>query len=261
MTVVLRARGRATPKSLQTSVRRAHDGIRAAIRIGLLPRDEQLVEDSLVRSLATSRNAVREALRILAQEGLVVREPRRGTVVSGRILEISISELVPAGCDGADPLVKVGVEPVEHRVIPSTGLLRMRLETNEDEVLMIEQVATFEGEAIYVRTAYLRLGPTPQLLAERVTEQGHQLPPVGTAFESLFGVPIGDRDTVVEARSCDERTSRLLRIPEGSPVLMREVLLRDSGGTPRELSYTHYRADRVSLSIPAHAESQPLCGS
>jgi GntR family transcriptional regulator len=47
----------------------------------------------------------------------------------------------------------------------------------------------------------------------------------------------------------------LLQVPEGAPVLMQELLVRDRDGVPRELSYTHYRGGRVSLAVQAPAES------
>jgi DNA-binding GntR family transcriptional regulator len=209
--------------------------------------------------LATSRNAVREALRILAQEGLVVREPGRGTIVSGKILEFATSDFTPAGSPDGGQSDTVKVEPIEHRVVPTTSVVGSRLETSEAEVMMIEQLATFEGQAMYVRAGYLRLDSAPQSLFAQVADQGYQLWPLSVAFESLFGVPFGLSETIIEARACEERTSRLLGIPEGSPVLMREVLLRDRDGVPRELSYTHYRADRVCLSVPSLGVASVPC--
>lgn len=33
----------------------------------------------------------------------------------------------------------------------------------------------------------------------------------------------------------------------GSPVLLRELITRDTDGRPSELSFTHFRADRVAI--------------
>lgn len=56
--------------------------IRAAILDGSLPAGAKLVESELAQRFGTSRGPVREALRELAREGLVVELPRRGAVVS-----------------------------------------------------------------------------------------------------------------------------------------------------------------------------------
>jgi DNA-binding GntR family transcriptional regulator len=56
--------------------------MRAAILNGELAAGTKLVETELAERFETSRGPVREALRELAREGLVVELPRRGTVVS-----------------------------------------------------------------------------------------------------------------------------------------------------------------------------------
>lgn len=55
--------------------------IRAAILAGRIKPSEQLPEVALARAFGTGRSAVREALRQLLQEGLVVAEPNRGAHV------------------------------------------------------------------------------------------------------------------------------------------------------------------------------------
>jgi DNA-binding GntR family transcriptional regulator len=57
--------------------------IRSAILDGRLGRGTHLVERELADQLGVSRTPVREALRRLEREGLLVYEPRRGMVVSG----------------------------------------------------------------------------------------------------------------------------------------------------------------------------------
>src|SRR5512133_2531147 len=59
-----------------TNTARARDELREAILAGALLRAEPLAE-----RLQTSRTPVREALILLAREGLVDIEPRRGAVV------------------------------------------------------------------------------------------------------------------------------------------------------------------------------------
>ena len=56
--------------------------LRAAIISGQLKPGERLVEDRLAEELGVSRNPIREAIRMLATEGLVEVEARRGAVVA-----------------------------------------------------------------------------------------------------------------------------------------------------------------------------------
>src|ERR1022692_2446265 len=82
---LIRERARVEGAEKQHSSLRVYGLIKSAIRIGLLGPEEKLLEPDLVRTYAASRGAVREALGQLADEGLVTREPRHGTVVRGSI--------------------------------------------------------------------------------------------------------------------------------------------------------------------------------
>ncbi|MBI3971005.1 MAG: GntR family transcriptional regulator [Chloroflexi bacterium] len=66
--------------------------LRPAILSGQLPRGMRLIEEEIAEKLGVSRGPVREALLILAQEGLVTMQPRRGATVVG-VTERDIREL------------------------------------------------------------------------------------------------------------------------------------------------------------------------
>ncbi|MDX6560244.1 MAG: hypothetical protein QOD65_58 [Gaiellales bacterium] len=58
------------------------DRLRAAILTGEIPAGTKLVEANLAERYGTSRGPIREAVRELARQGLVVELPRRGSVVA-----------------------------------------------------------------------------------------------------------------------------------------------------------------------------------
>ncbi|MBJ7291160.1 GntR family transcriptional regulator [Williamsia sp.] len=60
----------------------ARDRVRDAILGGSLVPGEKIVEEQLCAELGISRAPLREALKLLAQQGLVVQTPRRGTRVA-----------------------------------------------------------------------------------------------------------------------------------------------------------------------------------
>ncbi|MGH2913783.1 MAG: GntR family transcriptional regulator [Solirubrobacteraceae bacterium] len=64
--------------------------LRAAILAGRIKPTEQLPEAALARALGTGRSAIREALRQLVQEGLVVSEINRGA----RVVPVSIDDVI-----------------------------------------------------------------------------------------------------------------------------------------------------------------------
>jgi len=61
--------------------------IEKAIIEGTLPDGLRLTEEIICRKTGVSRSPIREALRILERDGLVVREPRRGVRVSRLTVE------------------------------------------------------------------------------------------------------------------------------------------------------------------------------
>lgn len=70
------------------------DGLRARIFDGQLAPGSYIDEVALCADLAISRTPLREALKVLAAEGLVRHEPRRGSFVS-QVTEQDLDEIFP----------------------------------------------------------------------------------------------------------------------------------------------------------------------
>src|SRR5689334_25406522 len=87
MTAELQA-GLEAPSLVELAVRR----LRGEIVEGAFAPGERLVEEQLTRRFGTSRAPLREALRLLGQQGLVEHLPRRGVRVT-RLSARDIDEL------------------------------------------------------------------------------------------------------------------------------------------------------------------------
>jgi GntR family transcriptional regulator len=228
---------RASAEILQTSPRRVHNLIRTAIRDGMLQQDDRLIENYLIRELGSSRNAVREGLQLLACEGLVSREPRAGTTVIGKVVRIMIDDIVSVVAAEEVTIVRL-----DDRQVPSNDLIRSRLQTDATRVGMIEHLFLFDGQPIGIRVAYYHAHV-------RQPEGWQHCPDLPTAFNIVFGLPLGHVQSTVEAVPLDSRTSRILDLPVGSTSLVKEQILYDISGIPQEFTYAHYRADRVSFMV------------
>ena len=79
----------AQPQPLGTATQYALDGLRSAIVSGELAPGQRVVQEDLAERLGVSIAPVREALRILEQEGQVTYKPRRGYFVT----ELRIEDL------------------------------------------------------------------------------------------------------------------------------------------------------------------------
>ncbi|OLT10401.1 hypothetical protein BJF78_28875 [Pseudonocardia sp. CNS-139] len=201
-----------------------------------MPRREQLVEEQLVQAYATSRNAVREAMSLLADEGLVTRSPRHGTVVVGGIAEMALDDISPQR--GSLPEPESGFRNpgdyqntmLECARIPVTPLLQLRLRTAQQAVWMAEWMTLRAGEPVAIFTNYWLEGERRELGTESSS------PGLEASFLRSYGRPLGRIDTSVESVMCDERTGRILGVDPGAPLLFRERLLSDA--TARRASAT-----------------------
>jgi DNA-binding GntR family transcriptional regulator len=75
------------PLRIESVVDQVYAAVRARILSGELPGGSRLLQTSLADELGVSRTPLREALRRLSTEGLVVLEANRGATVAGRDLD------------------------------------------------------------------------------------------------------------------------------------------------------------------------------
>jgi DNA-binding GntR family transcriptional regulator len=217
--------------------------LRAGIRDGSIAREQQLHETDLVGTFAANRNAIRRALQMLAQDGLVERHTRTGTTVTASIVTFSATGVLPlAG------VAELRVIELDQDVIPMPPALAARLDSDSPHVLAYSQLGLYGDLPLYVRSGY-----APQLASDphyfdQVEESDRALRPMDAAFRRLFGAGIGAVEGTVEWAPAEASLCRLLRLPPGSPLLVREMLLIDEHGRCREFSVTYFRGDRVSLS-------------
>jgi GntR family transcriptional regulator len=238
----------------QSSARRAYNLLREGIRDGSIRRGDRLVEDELTKSLATSRNAVREALRMLTDEGLISRERRFGTIVVRGLMDVDLSPLLStdhAKWDGV-PQLETQVERVERRTVPSTPHLRSSLKTDDAELVMVEDLVRVGKTATTLRVGYFPIEDEQDLPAwsgDVPREHWWVLPDHASAFAARFGVEFGSSDTTFEATAADDRSRRLLQLPPTVPILLMKSLLADRDGRPRELCYFNYPGNLVTVSV------------
>ena len=232
-----------------TLSRRVHDLLLASVRSGIYAEDRILVEEQLIASCDASRTAVREALRKLAEDGVVQRHPRSGTIVVTTGVQIALEDIAMIGAGPGE----IAVEITEQRMVPSTPLLRTRLATSDQRLRMIENVFLFDGETIGIRTAYFR--------ASFDTETYRGRAAMAEVASSFFGREVSRTETAVSASVCDGRTARIFGVQCGAPVLVRSLTYFDTQDRPIQFAFDHYRADRVAFlqNSPSFggAESEP----
>jgi GntR family transcriptional regulator len=256
--IYAQARRRAAAPQL-SSPRRAYELIRASIRSGSVGPGDPLLEHVLVRALGTSRNSVRKALQILAEEGVVTREVRDGTRVRRGISMFAVDAMVPPEMLDRDGQ-PYRIEKMYRGTVTAPEIVQTRLGVTNTDVLMIEYLAILGQDPLYVRTIYFPLAEDNKQFLDQAGALIDHPVALEESFAALHHTPMGLVEATLEAVPCEGRTATLLGVCVGAPVLLHELALLDTHGLVREVSYTHYRGDRaalVSVGSPGRGGSAP----
>ena len=137
---------------------------------------------------------------------------------------------------------------VEHALVAPSPLIKALMRTEEFAVSMLEQLGSIGEQPIFVRVSYHLVGDF-ESTARRLRTPSPEGSTLTTAesFRLHFGVDLLSNDVSIEAVRSDRRTATAMRVPVGTPMILRQMLLTDENGWVRELSFTHFRADRVTL--------------
>jgi GntR family transcriptional regulator len=234
-----RRRQLATPLAT-SSVRRTYDLLRS--HLPSLGPGDLLVEADLVRSLASSRGAVRAALQLLAEEGLVTRKTKVGTRVE-RSIELPFTVLIP----DVDKGTVYGMSSeVGTSIVAAPEFLQDLFELHPGSfVAMIEAQLFYGGDPIGLSISYVPL-------TAQQAEQGDLLTcstfGVIDFVERRLDVPLDASHARLGTLACDVETAERLSVPFGSHMLWLEQVFVDVDGRERAILHARYRGDRVVFS-------------
>jgi GntR family transcriptional regulator len=144
-------------------------------------------------------------------------------------------------------LPRIVLTLVEHAIVPASPLVRARMDIDDDSVAMIEQIGFLDDNPLFVRVTYRRSADLPGVIRVEGRLAAADGAPTVASFEDRYGRSPGRSLTAIEAVRPDKRTATAMRVPVGTPMLVRELLLEDIDGVVRELSFTHFRSDRVAI--------------
>jgi len=120
-----------TPGRNRTAHEYAREALRAAILDGTLASGSRLLQTDLAQQLGVSTTPVREALRDLATEGLVVFDPNRGALV--RSLDIAeVEELYELRMALEPIMVRRVISRVTEDQLDRADALRRQMDASDD---------------------------------------------------------------------------------------------------------------------------------
>jgi GntR family transcriptional regulator len=214
-------------------------------RIASMQPGHRLPSDAdLCAEFGVSRMTARHAMAQLAEEGLVRRDPGRGTFVAE-----------PPTHRRANFLMTFSREMRRQGRVPSSRIVERAVRTpDEDErvdlrvarneqVIELRRVRLADGAPVAVEVAVLAARCVPAVLAADLE--------AGSLHEALINAGIvpsrGKSSIGAEAAGIDD--AALLDVAIGEPMLVERRLIFDQRGRPFERTESRYAADRYGLNV------------
>jgi GntR family transcriptional regulator len=214
-------------------------------------------ELALMKQFAVARVTVRHALQQMAEEGLIKREPGRGTRPIKRGAAVSVSsmgDLTGMGAQQArltgllENLVTMGLR-TSVKVLSVQTLLAPKDIQDKLQLASIDLVQKAE------RVRHTREGPlshittwVPDTFAKGFGKRELAQKPILVLLEEA-GVKVGRAEQTISARLADAEMARHLDVPVGSALLSVRRLIYDDQENPIQWLLGLYRPDRYEYQM------------
>jgi GntR family transcriptional regulator len=222
--------------------------LRHRIHSGLyLPGTQIPSEHDLSRELDVSRVTLREALRELVRENLLVKVQGKGTFVASN----PPKRLTPVRYTGfleelQARVRQLKVNDVEVTESPVTAELReaLQLEATTTRLTLIKRLRHIDNEPFSYTLNYL-----PIDIGARIPVKDLYTLPLLKILQDDLKIPIVKARETIEAAPADPDTARRLGIPALYPVLHMTRVMYTTRMRPFELVDIYYRADKYHYSV------------
>ena len=223
-------------------------------RISTLRPGDGLPSDSdLCAEFGVSRMTARNAMHRLAEEGLVVRLPGRGSYVAeppahrraDRLMSFS-SEMRRRGRVPSSIIVAREIRPAGRR-----AALDLRIRESEP-IVYLQRVRCGDGQPIAVETTLLVGRLSVAVMAADLRHDSLH----ATLAAAGWGLRKGT--ATVTAASASSEDARLLSVAPGDPMLVERRVIVDGQGRPLEATETRYAAERYAIDVRFDVEEEPM---
>lgn len=222
------------------------------------PGDQLPGELELCEVFDVSRTVIRQALRELEYEGLILREKGKGTFVAEpKIAESLVQRLTGFYEDmqgrGFTPVTQI----LKQDVVAASSRVASRLGVERGtSVIQIDRLRFVQGEPIVLVTTYL-----PFELCSAVLEQDLSHQSLYAFLENQCGLVIARGYRTIEAVPADEYQAQLLQVPVGAPLVLLDSVSHLDDGTPLEYYRAFHRGDRSRFEVEllrVHEQRSPV---
>ena len=215
---------------------------------GEYPPGSQLPSESeLSRELGVSRVTVREALRVLAQENLLVKAQGRGTFVAENAQAAQPARTFTGYLEDLyDQLERVSVKQIEVTRIPITDEVRSILQLGDDEkeAVRIKRTRHVDDEP-YAFT----INVLPLDIGEHLNEKNLKSSPLVRILEEDLKIQITHAHETISAAAADTEIANSLDISFLSPLMHVRRVLYTVEEKPLQMVDSYYRGDKFRYSV------------
>jgi len=214
------------------------------IRDGRFEENDRFPSDTeLVKLFDVSRGTVREAVKLLLQQGYLIREQGKGTFVTYKKIEQDPDKLI-----GFSELMK------KHNIRPDARVVEKEI-INPTEFL--KNLMHLDHQDRLVRLVRIRYGDGQPLIVERSFFNYRLFKPIfsrdleqNSIFSLLYQhteTRLGEATQRIEAISAGESEHKMLNVSLGTPLLLIKRLIQTKSGDYFQYSEDVYRSDRINF--------------
>ena len=221
-------------------------------RIASLRPGERLPSDAdLCAEFGVSRMTARNAMEQLAADGLIIREPGRGSFVAERPahrranrLMTFTQEMRRAGRIPSSRVLTQAIRPSSTAEAVNLGI------PARQPVVHLRRLRLADGEPIALETTVL-IGACADAVMTADLTQGSLHETLGRA-----GFVLSRGTATIAAAAAGAEEARLLGIRTGDPLLVERRVIRDAHGRRTESTESVYPADRYALDVTFDVETR-----
>jgi GntR family transcriptional regulator len=205
-------------------------------------------EPELAVSLGVSRATLREALRLLEDEGMITRTRGAGTFIAARP---RVASNLADNFGVTDSILAAGMRPgfeeAEVRTEPVSGPEAERLRAEPgDDVVLIERVRTADDRPVVLSRDRL---PASLLEGRPSARDSLARGSLYEVMERELGVAIHHGVARLRPMRAGDAVARRLRVPRGTLLLHLDQIDYDEGGRPVLSSHEYHLADAFEFTV------------
>lgn len=223
------------------------ENLRENIKNGKLPEHAKLPSESEVMAeYKVSRMTVRKALARLEYEGLVYRQPGRGTFVAKQKIEQAIWPMIGFNEKMRREGHQTRTQVLDSSIADLAGFepCCRALQLSEGaKVFRIKRLRYVDDEPVVIQTNYVPLALFPGIQYVDFQQS------LTRVFEDIYGVELKGYNSELQPTIPTEEEQQLLNLAESIPLLSIESVSYDQRQRPIRFSKGLYRGDRFKFVV------------